>query len=438
MALERGDSLDALYIESGFRAAALANASTAFCAFMSALPDGAPICPKCGAKARRISMREKDVVSLLGCGTIMRGYYECESCQHHFSPKDSTLGLEGTSFTPGVRLATSKLASAASFEWASEALTEVAGVNVSPKGVQRIAEDVGRLIEAAADAERTAALVPTPPRSTLGEIQKQTTKEIGVMYIEADGTGIPMAKKELESTRGKQPDGSAKTREAKIGCVFTQTGVDDEGNPLRDKGSTSYFGAIETADEFGGRVYSCAALRGAGDARRLVFIGDGAKWLWGIAEQHFPEAIHIVDLFHAKEHIHDLTKAICSDAETQTSLKDRWIKMLEQGAAKDLSKEIAAYDVSDEATQALTRRESGYFSDNADRMRYNEYKEAKLFVGSGVIEAACKNVIGKRLKQSGMFWSLRGANSIIALRCAELSCDKDIKKIIAPRHSETA
>jgi hypothetical protein len=207
-----------------------------------------------------------------------------------------------------------------------------------------------------------------------------------------------------------------------LGCIFTQTTTDNEGNPVRDKNSTSYFGEIETSEAFGGRDYANAVLRGAEGADRFVVIGDGAKWIWHLAAEHFRGAIQIVDLYHAKEHIWKIVRKLCLETEEEIALKEKWFDVLESGDISGLVAEIRTCAAANGREEEIAR-ELPYFTDNASRMQYASFKEKGLFVGSGVIEAGCKTVIGSRLKQSGMFWSIRGANAIIALRRAELSCD---------------
>ena len=113
------------------------------------------------------------------------------------------------------------------------------------------------------------------------------------LYIAIDGTGVPMVPRETEGRRGKQESGKAKTREAKIGCVFTQTNLDEAGFPIRDEGSTTYVGAIEEAEAFGRRIYAEAIRRGLGQAEKVIVLGDGAPWIWGIVALHFPFATQI-------------------------------------------------------------------------------------------------------------------------------------------------
>jgi len=244
-------------------------------------------------------------------------------------------------------------------------------------------------------------------------------KTIPVMYIEFDGTGTPVIPEELKGRKGKQPDGSAKTREVKIGCVFTQTTKDEKGAPIRDPDSTSYVAKIETAEEFGKRIEAEAIRRGIWNARTVVVIGDGAKWIRNLVDEHFYGAIHIVDFYHAKEHLYKLLQFLYPAQEKMKEQLPIWLKWFEAGKIETIvaTARQASLTLAEKAFDEA-KKEIGYFEDNASRMRYAKYKSLGLFIGSGVIEAACKNVIGKRLKQSGMRWSVKGADDIIALRCS--------------------
>ena len=413
--LESGEAVTLLEIERGFRDAALRGGNILFTKFLSGIKEAAPVCTECAAQGpmEDLGARSKNIVSLLGEGTITRKYYGC-GCGNHVLPKDGLLGIEGTSYTPGVRRVVSQLAACDSFERSSATLEEVCGIYVSGKDTERIAEAVGAAIEEE-DAERIAgALSPAGAGPPAGI-------HVPIMYAEYYGTGVPVMKRETSGRKGKQEDGTAKTREAKLGCIFTQTGLNEKLEPVRDKSSTTYFGAIETSGEFGRRLYMEAARRGVANAVVVVVLGDGAKWIWNLAEEHFPNAVQIVDLFHAKEHMCDFIKSIFPDAETRAAKEIEWAEMLEAGDIAELTAEMARYAGSSEEEREGLDREVNYFKENAKRMQYKHFKSQGYFVGSGVIEAGCKNVIGKRLKQSGMHWSVRGANAIIALRCKILS-----------------
>ena len=390
-----------------------------FTAFLSEMKVKPPVCTECGATMQNQGSRSKNIVSLLGEGVISRDYYTCPKCSTHAIPKDTLLDIKHTSFTPGVRRVTAKLAACDSFENSSLALEELCGVFVSSKDTERIAHAAGAVIQ-------TRKAMQIEEAFSLSRTWQSAKPPVPIMYVEYDGTGVPIMKREVNGRKGKQEDGTAKTREAKLGCIFTQTKTNEENEPVRDKNSTTYFGAIETSESFGKRLYMEAVHRGVDSAAKVVVIGDGAKWIWNLAMDNFPNAVQIVDLYHAKEHLGEFVKAVFSDADTQIAMKSEWFSLLGDGKIEELTSQMCRFVSSTPDKQEELEREVNYFKENATRMRYAQFKKQGLFVGSGVIEAGCKNVIGKRLKQSGMHWSVNGANAIIALRCAILSRDFDL------------
>lgn len=231
-----------------------------------------------------------------------------------------------------------------------------------------------------------------------------------------------MVPRETAGRPSKDPTGPAKTREAKLGCVFTQTRLDDQGRPVRDPDSTTYVGAIEPAEVFGHRLYAEAVRRGVPRAAQRIVLGDGAPWIWGIAEEHFPGAIQIVDLYHAREHLAGLGKLLygpgSATAKAWTAART---EDLDAGAVERVLAALGRLRRRGKEVQEAVRKAGNYFETNAARMRYAHFRRQGLFVGSGVVEAGCKTIVGHRLKQSGMRWTVRGANAIIALRCCELS-----------------
>src|SRR5260370_6504294 len=227
-----------------------------------------------------------------------------------------------------------------------------------------------------------------------------------------------MRQHELLGRRGKQADGSARTREAKVGCVFPQVGLDKDGGPQRDPDSTTYVGAIESSALFGWRIYAEALRRGLSQAQTVIALTDGARYNRTIVQTHFPEAIHIVDLFHAYEH---LTAIAQLHWGPEAKAPKAWRDLLEAGQIGCLVRKTGKHLPPSAKSRKLMLKELGYFENNAAQMRYAEFRQADLFVGSGVVEAGCRTAIGERLKQSGMRWSVRGANAIIALRCCILS-----------------
>ncbi len=365
----------------------------------------------CGRVMESSGIRLKTVHTLLGPMRFERSRYRCPACGKTRYPGDEALDIGHTSRSPGVRRQTARLGAKEPFREVARDLRELAGIELSRKDAERVAEAVGADMERWDKAGRQRLRLQEPP-------PPETLKTIEILYIEFDGTGVPMVRQATAGRTGKQGDGSAKTREAKIGCAFTQTAVDEKGRPIRDPGSTSFTGAIETAAEFGWRIYAEAVRRGLFEARRVVVISDGAEWIRKLVETHFPGAIHIIDLYHAREHLLDLCRALFDrDLKRFNRFKDQWWHALDLGHIERLVQEATQWLPKDEQAGKDARREIAYFEKNAQRMRYQHFKEQELFLGSGVVEAACRTIVGERLKKSGMEWTVRGADAIIALRC---------------------
>lgn len=358
--------------------------------------------------------RSKKLVTMLGEVELDRSYYHCGRCGKGFAPRDEELDVEATQYSPGVRRMTALVGSETSFDRGRALLAELAGVELTTKAVEREAEAIGADI-----AAREQAAIARAVQLELPEIGPE--EETPILYIEMDGTGVPTAAAETAGRKGK--DGaSARTREVKLGCVFTQSRRDEQGRPLRDEDSTSYSGAIEDAAAFGRRIWSEAWQRGWSRARQKVVIGDGAAWIWNLSHQYFPNAIEIVDLYHAREHLWELaSKLFVQDAKRRRRWASRMQRKLDLGRIEQLVAALRSFATNDAELAHQLALEADYFERNAERMRYGEFRRQGLFVGSGVIEAGCRTVIASRLKRSGMFWSVRGANAITALRCARLS-----------------
>jgi hypothetical protein len=307
-----------------------------------------------------------------------------------------------------------RAAAAEPFAKAAGLLADLAGVHLTAKRVERAAEASGGA-RAAAVRDRAAAitarrLVPLPPSPLPDKL-----------YAAIDGTGVPVTAKETAGRDGKGADGRARTREVKLAVFFTQDKLDADGYPVRDPGSSSYIATFEPASMFAGLVEAEGIRRGASHVRQFTILGDGATWIWNIASSKFPGATQIVDLYHAREHLHDLARLL------EFMLGDQrgdWLAArlddLDYGDIDGICAAARAYHLTglkkDELDTAL-----GYFENNAPRMRYRWFRSRGLFTGSGVVEAGCKAIIGHRLKQSGMRWTVDGADAITALRCREAS-----------------
>jgi hypothetical protein len=408
--------LDLEAVELALRASLHQAGATALSALLQFDPPGDQErqlpCP-CGHKSKYVGLRSKPVLTAVGEAQCLRPYYLCEQCHHGHFPVDVDLDIEDTELSPGVRRMMAAVGHEAAFDQGREQLKLLAGLTVTTKAVERTAETIGEDIERRQQQERERALQLELPMPMLARIP--------TLYVEMDGTGIPVVRKESEGREGKQDGQPAHTREAKLAAVFTQTTVDEEGYPIRDEASTTYVGAIESAEEFGPRLYAEAWRRGWGRADKKVVLGDGAEWIWNLADLHFPDTTQIVDLYHAREHLWKLSaKLYPSDSPAQR----RWVMVrkdkLDDGKIEALVRSLRSVAASHPELAEEIHTEANYFEGHKERMRYPKFREQGLFVGSGIIEAGCKTVLG-RLKRSGMFWTVRGANAIIALRCCELS-----------------
>jgi hypothetical protein len=365
-------------------------------------------CP-CGSSARYHGRHRKTFESALGSLHLERAYYDCNRCHRGFCPRDQVLRLESFSLTPGVLRMTASAAALVSFEESSGLLAELAGVEVSTKQVERAAEALGAEIVAdeRQHVERMGEIAPT-------------------MYLGMDGTGVPMRKQEIADRAGKQADGSAKTREAKLVTIWTAESRDAEGKPVRDPGSVTYSAAIESAttldtspdlSDFAARVQREASRRGFTEAPRQAVLGDGSVWIWNTTTELFPQATQILDRFHAKEHLSQVGKVIYGDSpESKPWIQARY-EELDQGHLKSLVHALRSHaNHYKEVLECIH-----YIWKNRRRMRYPKFHKQGFCTSTGVVEAGCKVVIGTRLKRAGMHWTVKGANAIIALRCSKLS-----------------
>lgn len=366
----------------------------------------------CGQRMTSRGHRAKESLTTMGPVPFARAFYQCPACQQGRFPDDECLDIVQTSYSPGVRRLMARAGSQTQFAHAAADLLCYAGLVVDPREIQRIAEEVGREVEQWLGEEQL--LIRHQP----GVIPICPVDPTAKFYVSFDGTGVPVRKDELVGRKGKQADGSARTREVKLGCVFTQVKLDAEGYPQRDPDATTYVGAIESSTLFGWRIYAEAVRRGVAQAQTVIVLTDGARYNRTIAETHFPRAVHIVDLFHAYEHLTTVAQLLRGpDAKAPQP----WRELLKAGEIARLIRTVGKQLPTAAQRRKLLRKELGCFEHNAQQMRYAEFRQKKYFVGSGVIEAGCRTVVGQRLKCSGMRWSVRGANAILALRTCLLS-----------------
>ena len=349
-----------------------------------------------------------DAQGMFGRSLLWRDYYYTPATGQGHYPADAALGLE-LGYTPALaRLICLAAVNHPSYEQAAEHLWQTGGIEISAQQIQRVAQRVG------AAAQRWQAR-PTPPQPC----------DAPVLYVSSDGTGVPMRSEALAGRKGKQPDGSAKTRQAYLGCVFTQHQRDDQGHPVRDHASTTYVCSFDTVEDFWLILRQEARRRGCGTAGKIVLLLDGAAGLANQGRINFPGCLQIVDFYHAMKHLKELWEAWRGkDHPDFKKHYGRWTKLLLKDGVQQIIAQAREGSAGLASAQAV-QKALHYFESNVERMRYGTFRKQGYFIGSGVIEAGCKTVIGARCKQSGMFWSESGAENILALRCISQSREWD-------------
>jgi hypothetical protein len=350
---------------------------------------GPRIACKCGGTLEYHSNRRWILISLNGKLEIYRAYYYCGNCKSGLAPLDEQLGLEGKHHSVGVRKKVALEASSQPFAETSKRLKELTGIEVSSKEAQLESEELGQ--EAGIQADELVEAF----WSEQVDIEPEAIARR--LYITADGTSV------------STDEGG---KEVKIGGVYetpqTKNGLAND---------IMYTGGFHNSEHFGKKLYVLALRRGLRAAGEVIFIGDGARWIWKLARYHFPEAIQIVDFYHATKRLWSLSHNIYG--EGTKACKDwakKRVKHLLKGKVElviDSLCELASpnMDVTEEIGDNIT-----YFTNNKERMRYNEYRKRGYHIGSGTVESACKHVVGQRLKQAGMRWSIQGADAILQLR----------------------
>ncbi len=360
----------------------------------------------CLPEEENYGRRPKAVLLTLGWITLQRPYLYSASRGEGRFPLDSALGLVESYSAEVVRWVCRAAALAGSYQAASQDLLTYAGLEIDARQIQRLVRQV--------------APAMNRWRAAQGPVCSPTAGDI--MCVGTDGTGAPMRRREVRGRKGKN-GGRARTREVKVGTVFTHRKPDQpDQRPERDYASTTYLAAIVSADQFGPLLRAEALRRGMAGAKVVVFLGDGAVWVWKLARLNFPQAVCILDYYHACEHLNLLSAALYGEGSPFAKKRYRqWRKAL----LKDKIAQVIAQAKTDLPAKAQARKSArkqiGYFERNRSRMLYQSFRAADYFIGSGVVEAGCKTVVGQRLKQSGMLWSRKGASHLLAVRCALLS-----------------
>ena len=395
---------------------------------------------ECGHKQRLVGMRPKQLHTLMGKVTIKRAYYQClvqegvqnDQCSHGQAPYDEVWGPFAGRTSPGVQRLLGKLVARMTLSEAAETFTDTFPLAMSERQVLNLIQPVGEALRERED-EQIQKLFKQAENSQTQPSEQSSVLDlppIRRLYIETDGVMARMR-------RGSVPMEEAETkrrgdvyREIKVGAVF-------EGIPGRERselapnvfldepGPIKYIARRMSAEEFGRFLYALAQQCGLDRALEVVILGDGARWIRRIVEEHFPHAVHIIDLYHAQEHVWNVANAVHGPGTPQGAA---WAKqaddLLSHGKIEELIElieKLPSIPAKPDATRSVPEIEADYFRFNAERMRYPAFRAKGMHIGSGVAEAACKTVVSTRAKRSGMRWTPEGLDAVLALRTSVLS-----------------
>lgn len=353
-------------------------------------------CPQCGESARFQRWQTKTVVSALGEVRLERAYYYCRHCGHGHCPWEAELGLTRQDLTPAASELTSLAGLLCSFDEARQkVLPKLSGLRLSESTVERTTEAAGaRVGEALA---RGATFGPARPwKWRLDALGRRCA------YVSVDATGVGQ-----QGPHGEKVDG----RMATVGMIFN---ANDRG-PCQAR----YLAGFYTLEELGPPLRRQASQVGMPEAEVWIALTDGGAGLEEFIRINFPQAVCILDFFHAAQHVSELAKAWhANDAEQARALGQQWCHTLKHEGGQALLRLLEALDLRGRSlvVRETHRQVVQYLRNHVHRMDYPRYLANGWLIGSGHVEAACKTVVGQRLKGAGMRWSAAGADAVCHLR----------------------
>jgi len=341
---------------------------------------------ECGEVVRSKQTESRTVVTLAGTHIVKRRKYYCGVCGRSSAPRDVALGIGRGNYSAGVVALAAEASAGFPYETCEDFLSRRFGLDICYKQIQRIA---GRTGQAVAGGEWRLA-----EEAVRGEGRIESSEKPSRLTISADGLMI-------------HTDGH--WQEMKVGSFLSEYG-------------RSTIATMERAEPFGKLLYSEALRRGVEQAGEVVFVADGAAWIWNLAAHHFPGAIEIVDWYHAKQHLWEVANSWYGEGSSKAR---SWVKRNEARLAEDgvcrVIASIKQWRPADEDSQRVKRENEHYFTTNAHRMRYRTFSRLGYTIGSGSVESACKQYGHGRFKLPGMRWKLDGVEPVAHLRSAVLN-----------------
>ena len=393
---------------------------------------------RCGHRQRLVGERGKQLIPLVGPVRFVRAYYQClhaaegQVCHHGEAPADVLWGVDQQRTTPGVQGHISYLCARLTFEEAAQTICRTVPIGMSGRQALTLMRPVAEAL--AAQEERHVSVVQSQAKQAQSQPcpLQPARKELARLYIELDGVFARLRRGSVPMEKEEQQRKGDVYREIKAGAVFRA----ERGRKRSELAAGVYvdtpvpeslrYVARRTAlGDFGWLLYDLALQGGLEQAEQVVVLGDGAPWIWNLVAEHFPGAVQIVDLYHAKEHVWDVAHAVFGHGTAKASAwATHACSLLEQGQSEALIGAIAALpSIPPEPGQArsIPERAVGYFTTNAERMRYPDFRAQGMHLGSGIAEAACKTIVSTRAKRSGMRWTPEGIDALLPLRTAVLN-----------------
>lgn len=325
---------------------------------------------------------------------------------HYVCKVDALLGLPADGWFRQVEKLACALGVSMDFAHGGTLLNEITGIEVSDHGLANRVEALGHLFKEQAQAETAQEVYPLDSalfqRVCRKEIQRPT------VYVGADGIHVPL-------NRGQG------TKEAKVGVVFWEADHVKVSAQRKEIRRREYVGTLDTRQDFADQLFKRFAAVVRQTPCQVVVLGDGAKWIWEMADERYPKALQILDFYHVSEYVWDVARELHPDEpKRQREWSQNQLKRLKASRWQDVVEALRFLKGSNalaEAVKALKR----YLENNAERIDYKRYLDLGLMIGSGVVESSNRRVVTQRLKQSGMHWSIQGAEAVIALRACYLS-----------------
>jgi hypothetical protein len=407
----------------------------------------------CGHPQQLEGYRPKQVLTLLGKVTFRRAYYRCvvaeeraesrergageadastqEACTHGAAPADRLWGLHGQRTSAGVQQAVSYLCASLTLEEAAETFSRLLPLQMSARQALNLLQPLGEALQQQEDEQVRALWEQAIQARTPSHVGSPSQQDrIDRLYIELDGVLARLRRGSVlmeEQERKRQGD---VYREVKVGAVFEATrGPERSGLApgvfVDQAGPKHYVARRGKAEDFGKLLYALAVKYGLQRAHQLVVLGDGAAWIWRLVADHFPGAVQIVDIWHAREHVWKVARAVFGPHTPEASAwADHACNLLVEGKIEDLVEELVVLPPlppEPGTSRSVPDIERDYFISNAARMRYPAFRAQGMHVGSGIAEAACKTVVSTRAKRTGMRWTPEGLDAVLAIRTAVLN-----------------